>query len=587
MIKMGIKMTNFTKPILTFEFASSTGEIKPLTFQNPIEIIIAKTTDEVLGCLNKVEEAVQKGYYAAGFLTYESAKAFDPSFKVKENYEMPLLWFGIFTEPLNEQIKSENDFALMEWRPSISVEQYNHAIKQIKQNIMQGNTYQTNYTIRLHSTFQGDSIAYYERLKKAQDANYCAYIDIGDFKVLSVSPELFFHVKDRNITTRPMKGTMKRGTTLKEDKEKMKELYHSEKNRAENVMIVDLLRNDIGMIAQSGSVQVEQLFHVETYPTVHQMTSTITGTLRENTKITDIFKSLFPCGSITGAPKIKTMEIIEQLENEPREVYCGAIGYITPENEAIFNVPIRTVVINEKTKQATYGVGGGVTWDSDAQDEYYEIVAKAKVLEEKRPPFHLLESILLSNGQYFLLDKHLKRLENSSKYFKYKVNVNEIKKSLKQYAKDYPNGDYKIRLLLQKDGNFSIEGHKISKIQGSLKVTLADEPVTSSDVFLYHKTTNREVYTKFQKRFSDVFDVLLWNERRELTEFTNGNIVLEMDNKLVTPKVECGLLAGTYRDSLLEEGKIEEKIVTVDDLEKCQNIWFINSVRKWIKVELT
>lgn len=579
-------MKNQTTPLLSFEFATSTGEIKPLTFQNPKEIIVAETTNEVLPCLKKVEEAVQNGYYAAGFLSYESAKAFDSSYKVKEHFKMPLLWFGIFSEPLNKQIKGEKDFSLTEWTPSITKEQYNAAIDQIKQNIAQGNTYQTNYTIRLHSTFQGDSIAYFERLKRAQKANYCAYMDIGDFKILSVSPELFFHIEDEKITTRPMKGTIKRGKTLKEDEEKIKELYDSEKNRAENVMIVDLLRNDIGTIAQLGSVQVEKLFQIEQYPTVHQMTSTITGILQDGITLKDVLKGLFPCGSITGAPKIKTMEIIEQLENEPREVYCGAIGYITPTKEAIFNVPIRTVVINEKISQATYGVGGGITWDSTSKDEYYEIVAKAKVLEEVRPEFDLLESVLLSNGQYFLLRNHLNRLEKSSKYFQFKMDKNGIGQALQQYAQQFPTGDYKIRLLLKQDGTFSIEGQKVSKFQEPLKVTLADEPITSSDIFLYHKTTNRQIYTQFKKRNPEVFDVLLWNERRELTEFTNGNVVLELDNRFVTPKVESGLLAGTFRESLLEEGKIQEKILTIDDLKKSKNVWFINSVRKWIKVEL-
>lgn len=579
-------MCNQTKPLLSFEFAASTGEITPFTFQNPIDVVMAKSIEDVLPCLEKIEEAVEKGFYAAGFLTYESAKAFDPSFKVKENVEMPYLWFGIFKEPIKERIHSENSFSITEWTPSITIEQYHHAIEQIKQCIAKGNTYQVNYTIRLHSAFQGDSIAYFERLKKAQSANYCAYLDIGEFQILSVSPELFFHVKDRKITTRPMKGTMKRGTTLKEDEQKAKELSVSEKNRAENVMIVDLLRNDIGMIAELGSVQVEKLFQIETYPTVHQMTSTVTGTLGEAVKLSDILKGLFPCGSITGAPKIKTMEIIEKLETEPREVYCGAIGYITPNKEAIFNVPIRTVIINEKTGRATYGVGGGITWDSTAQNEFHEVVAKAKVLEEERPKFELIESMLLSNGQYFLLDEHLKRLEDSSKYFQFIMNKSEIKQKLLQYAKNFPKGDFKIRLLLQKNGDFSIEGQEISKFEEPLKVALADQPVSSSNIFLYHKTTNRKVYSEYQKRFPDVFDILLWNERKELTEFTNGNVVLEMDNTFVTPKVDSGLLAGTYRNHLLDEGKIIEKVITIDDLKKCEKIWFINSVRKWLKVEL-
>ncbi|RKJ19042.1 anthranilate synthase component I family protein, partial [Butyricicoccus sp. 1XD8-22] len=228
---------------------------------------------------------------------------------------------------------------------------YQNSIQSIKQWIEQGITYQTNYTIRLKSKLQGDDIALYNTLKRAQVSNYCAYIDTGEYSILSASPELFFHLKKDKITTRPMKGTLKRGRNIKEDKTNRNDLYYSEKNRAENVMIVDLLRNDLNVIAIPGTVQVEKLFEIEDYPTVHQMTSTITAKIKESTKLLEIFRALFPCGSITGAPKISTMEAIEKLEKEPREVYCGAIGYITPEREAIFNVPIRTVVIDQQTNQ--------------------------------------------------------------------------------------------------------------------------------------------------------------------------------------------------------------------------------------------
>lgn len=579
-------MRKQTIPLLSFDFLSSSGKVETLTFNNPKEVIIANSIDEVLPSLEKVEAAVEKGFYAAGFLTYESASAFDSSFKVKENYEMPLLWFGVFSEPLNMPLESEaKQFQPLQWTPTTSQEQYQKAIQTIKDYIAKGQTYQTNYTIRLHAHFEGDSVAYYKQLKKAQAANYSTYLDIGDFKILSVSPELFFHVKDGKIITRPMKGTMKRGTSYADDKNKAEELVFSEKNRAENIMIVDLLRNDIGTIAELGTVKVEELFTIESYPTVHQMTSTVTGKLRENVTLPDIFKGLFPCGSITGAPKIKTMDIIDELESDPREVYCGAIGYITPNKEAIFNVPIRTVIINDKTSQAIYGVGGGITWDSTAEDEYFEVVAKAKVLEEERPSFDLIESMLLSNGQYFLLEYHLKRLENSSKYFQFKMDKKSIEQQLLQFAKAHLEGDYKVRLLLQKTGGFTIEGQKISPFEEPLSVQLADEPVQSTNPFLYHKTTNRKIYTYFQKKFPEVFDVLLWNERGELTEFTNGNVVLEIENKYYTPPVQSGLLSGTYRESLLEEGTIQEKILTLDDLQKCDNIYFINSVRKWLKVK--
>ena len=324
------------EPLLSFEFADANGKIKPFTFQKPVRVITAHKIEDVLPSFHLVQEAVENGYYAAGYLSYESAPAFDSAFKVKSGSSMPLLWFGIFTEPEHEHLSSTGEFTLSAWKPSTTMNAYNQAINYIKQCIESGDTYQTNYTIRLHSQFQGDGLAFFDRLKKAQASNYCAYLHTGEHSILSASPELFFHLNHGNITTRPMKGTVKRGASLEEDIANANWLYHSEKNRAENLMIVDLLRNDLGMIAQSGTVNVEKIFEIEQYPTVHQMTSTISAKVSDTTNLVDIFKALFPCGSITGAPKISTMNIIAELENEPREVYCGAIGYITPNQRSNF-----------------------------------------------------------------------------------------------------------------------------------------------------------------------------------------------------------------------------------------------------------
>jgi para-aminobenzoate synthetase/4-amino-4-deoxychorismate lyase len=467
------------------------------------------------------------------------------------------------------------------------MDEYNQGINSIKKSIQFGDTYQTNYTIRLHSQFTGDGLAFYNRLRQAQNSNFCAYIHTGEQSILSASPELFFHLEHGKITTRPMKGTVKRGASSAEDTANAEWLYQSEKNRAENLMIVDLLRNDLGMIAQSGSVNVEKIFEIEQYPTVHQMTSTISAKVSETTSIVDIFKALFPCGSITGAPKISTMNIIADLENEPRDVYCGAIGYITPNNEAIFNVPIRTVLIDHQTGNAVYGVGGGVTWDSTSEGEYNEILAKAMLLEEKPTKFQLLESLLLENGDYFLLEEHLKRLENSAQYFGFRCQVERIKKSLKEFGDKNHTGLLKVRLLLAKNGDLTIEGQTITQQKAVLKVTLADEPVDKTNPFLYHKTTNREIYAKYQKqKTQEAFDVLLWNQDGELTEFTNGNIVLEIEGNLCTPPVKSGLLAGTFRDRLLQIGEIHEKTLTKSDLIMATRVWFINSVRKWKEVQL-
>ena len=573
-------------PLLSFEFSSSKGEIEPLTFSDPHKVIIANTIEEVLPCFQMIQDAIDDGYYAAGFLSYESAAAFDPAYRVKEEHSMPLLWFGIFSEPQHMSLSSTGTYSLTKWNSSVSMDEYRESIMSIKQSIENGDTYQTNYTIRLNSQFHGDDIALFQKLKKAQASNYCAYIDTGEHSILSASPELFFHLEGDQVTTRPMKGTIERGKSFAEDEANASWLYQSEKNRAENVMIVDLLRNDLGILAEPGTVHVPKLFEIEQYPTVHQMTSTIAAKISENIQLVDIFKALFPCGSITGAPKISTIEIISNLEKSPREVYCGAIGYITPNQEAIFNVPIRTVVVDQKTGKATYGVGGGITWDSTAEGEYHEVLAKASLLEEDRPDFQLLESLLLQDGEYFLLEEHLTRLKNSAKYFGISVDVENAQKTLHDLARKNSLGASKIRLLLDKNGELTIESQPITQLETPLMVTLADEPLDKNNPFLYHKTTNRVIYSHFQKKYSHVFDVLLWNEDEELTEFTNGNIVLDIDGILWTPPINSGLLAGTYRERLIKEETIHEKVLTITDLRKSKKVWFINSVRKWLEVQV-
>jgi len=575
---------NTNLPVLSFEFATSTGVVQPITFKNPNKIIVANTLEEVRPSFELIQEALDLGFYVAGYISYESAPTFDPSFQVNLNPNMPLLWFGVFSEPLYESLVTNGSYDYPKWSPDVSRKQYDSAIDFIKSSIEKGNTYQTNYTIRLNSKFQGDDIALFNKLKQAQSSNYCAYIHTGDFSILSASPELFFHLKDQHITTRPMKGTIARGKTLAEDEKNAKWLYESEKNRAENVMIVDLLRNDLNIIAEQGSVQVPELFNIEHYPTVLQMTSTITAKVKKNTSYFDIFKALFPCGSITGAPKISTMKIISSLESAPRDVYCGAIGYFSPNQEAIFNVPIRTVVINQKTGNATYGVGGGITWDSTANGEYEEILTKASLLERDKPEFKLLESILLTDGKLYLLEEHLNRLQDSSKYFQFPFNRSEVENELVKFTKNFTKGDYKIRLLLSNTGKVSLESQQLYESVTPKIVKLAEKPISNCNLFLYHKTTYRDVYTQFQN--PEVFDTLLWNENEEITEFTNGNIVLEINGKLYTPPIQSGLLAGTYREMLIKKGKIIEKVLTILDLQNSTQIWFINSVRKWVKVEL-
>lgn len=572
-------------PFLLFEFAEQNGIKTPICFTDPIKIITTMKVEEVVSCLLQVEEEISIGHYAAGFLSYEAAPAFDHSFQVHTGGKMPLLWFGIFKEPNPFEPKENENFSISKWSPAINGEQYHQEIAKIKEAIKNGDTYQINYTTRLHADFHGDDFAYYKKGASAQDSDYCAYLNIGDYQILSASPELFFRWDGEKIITRPMKGTINRGMTFEEDGENAKWLYHSEKNRAENVMIVDLLRNDLGAIAIPGTVNVDELFSIEKYPTVWQMTSTISANTEKEVGIVDIFKALFPCGSITGAPKISTMKFIANLEDSPRDVYCGAVGYISPQKDAVFNVPIRTVLINRKTHQAVYGVGGGITWDSTTKDEYEEIVMKAALLTRDNPLFDLLESLKLENGTYFLFNLHMHRLKKTAQYFNFNISIDDIMNGLSDFAKKNENQCLKVRLLVSKNGKYNIVGEPIVPFEHSLKVKLGTEPINMNNPFLYHKTTNRQVYQSYKLSHPDVFDILLWNQKGEITEFTNGNIVVEKDGKLYTPPIHSGLLAGTFREQLLKTNIIQEKIVTIQEIKTFTKIWFINSVRGWVKVQ--
>ncbi|HJV46196.1 MAG TPA: aminodeoxychorismate synthase component I [Bacillota bacterium] len=563
-------------------------EKESILFQNPIETIMANHVDDIIPALRRIENWTKKGYYAAGYLAYEAAPAFDSSFEVNnETSELPLLWFGIFDQPHTACMAESSEFQVSNWLPYTSQEHYDSCIQEIRDAISRGDTYQVNYTIRLQATFSGDDFGFYRKITKNQQANYSAYLHMGRYRILSASPELFFAKKDRHIITKPMKGTVSRGRYTKEDEQKSAWLYESEKNRAENLMIVDLLRNDLGKICTMGSIDVTHLFDIERYPTVFQMTSTIEGKLRPEIEMVDIFSALFPCGSITGAPKIQTMREINRLEDTPRGVYCGSIGYIQPNGDAIFNVAIRTVVIDSLKEEAEFGVGGGITWDSTAQGEYQEVIDKAKLLTQDSIDFELLETLLLENGEYFLLSRHMEKLTQTAKYFRIDLDPSAVLSELEKYKELDLEEVQRVRLLVSKSGRVKIEGTPFQPDSAtSSMVQLANQPICSSNLFLYHKTTYRDFYNALRIQDEEVFDTLLWNERGEVTEFTFGNIVVELQGVKYTPPVTSGLLPGTFRKELIERGIIFEKVILLAELREAEQIWFINSVRKWIPVKL-
>jgi para-aminobenzoate synthetase/4-amino-4-deoxychorismate lyase len=555
-----------------------------LHFINPQRVIRAERVDDVRGALQEVERLVsQNNWHAAGFVSYEAAPAFDSALRVLSAGDFPFLWFGLYPEPRTlqtfEVLRDFESLRALDWQPSIDRESYNTAIEKVKDYIAQGKTYQVNYTMRLNLDFSGGEWEFFQHLAQSQN-KYAAYIDTGRFVICSASPELFFILNGDQIHSRPMKGTVKRGRTTLEDREQAEWLKVSPKNRAENVMIVDMIRNDLGRIAEIGSVQVPDLFTIEKYPTLFQMTSTVQA--KTNTSLDGVFSALFPCASITGAPKVSTMNIIAELETTPRKIYTGSIGFIAPNRKAQFNVAIRTAIIDRETQSAEYGLGGGIVWDSTSADEYSEALLKARVLTERPRPFELLETLLWNPEEgFFLREKHLARMQDSANYFGFPFSSKDFENELDRLAKHF-SSPQRVRVLLDKFGGFKTEAREFQSQKTVFKVQLAKKPINSKNVFLFHKTTRREMYPAIPTGFDDL---LLWNENDEVTEFTIGNLVVELDGKFFTPPISCGLLAGTFRSRLLETGEVSERVIRKDELKRCSKVFLVNSVRKWITTD--
>lgn len=577
-----------SSPFLYVQFQDEERCSQQLCFSDPLEVITAGCVAEVRPALRAIERGVGAGLYAVGYVAYEAAPAFDSALCVRDDAVLPLLWFGLFRGP--DAVGFTHDDGVFEvsgWEPLISRCGYERALGVVRAAIGRGDTYQVNYTLRLQARFAGDDFAFYRRLCRAQRAAYCAYFNLGRYRVLSVSPELFFHRAGDSIVTRPMKGTVLRGRWGAEDRAQAAWLAGSEKNRAENLMIVDLLRNDLGRIAQVGSVSVSELFRVEAYRTVFQMTSTVGAQVRAGVSLEDVFGALFPCGSVTGAPKVSTMRLIAALEEQPRGVYCGAIGMVAPSGAATFSVAIRTMVLDSVTGVAEYGVGGGITWDSTVAEEYAEALGKAAVLMEEWPGFALLETMRLAQGRFVLLGRHLDRIQASAAYFDIPLDRVAIGALLQREALTHAVGCWRVRLLVAVDGEVRLEFVPLQDFSGAvLKVALARRPIARDDRFLFHKTTRRAVYDERRAECPDVYDVLLWNEQGEVTEFTTGNVVVSLQGQRWTPPCASGLLAGTLRAELLEQGLIRERVIRCEDLALASDVWLISSVRGWVAVQL-
>jgi len=556
-----------------------------LLFEAPVKVLSASEIGEVLPLLVDVDRALSGGFHAAGFLSYEAAPAFDPAFRVRSCSDFPLAWFGIYGEPRIVDLPPADESLLPDWNPLWDEATFSGKVAAIREAIARGETYQVNCTFPLRASFTGDPWRFFCRFVRHQGAEGGAFIDTGRFALASASPELFFDLDRHRLVCRPMKGTAPRAPSWGEDIGRRETLRSSEKDRAENVMILDMVRNDLGRLG--ARVEVAELFAVEKYPTVWQMTSSAATVT--DAPLSAIFEALFPCASITGAPKVQTMEIIADIERAPRRIYTGAIGYAAPCGRSRFSVAIRTALFDRKTQEGTYGVGAGITWGSDPQQEYRECLAKAKVLERSLPDFDLLETLLWTpEDHYALLDEHLERLARSADYFDFLFEGDKVLDTLKDFALTLPTAPHKVRLLLDRSGRLRCESALLPDGDASqvLRVAIAKRPVDATDPFLYHKTTRRTLYETVRDETSDCDETILWNAQGEVTEACNANLVIEIGGESLTPPLECGLLAGTLRKRLLKEGRIIEKVVLLDDLPKADTIWLINSVRGWRKALL-
>lgn len=583
------------------------NNIDSFLFIDPVDILQIYSVSELAGLLASVPKYIQQGYYLAGYFAYECGYQIEKlGLSDYHSAKQPLAWFGVYRQPItynhtsgklqglpkelatslafippNETIPRLNNMHF-----NLDEAEYSKKVNSIREYICAGDVYQINFTGRYHFTFDGSPVSLYKALKNKQRVSYSAYIRAAGQDILCLSPELFFSIKGHRIITRPMKGTISRGRTQFEDQHLAEWLSRDSKNRAENVMIVDLLRNDLGYLCQIGSVIVPKLFTIEKYDTLFQMTSTVEGTLKDDADYRLVFKSLFPCGSVTGAPKIRAMEIIKELESSPRGVYTGSIGYFAPSldhsTRAMFNVAIRTVVL--ENGHGDMGAGSGIVYDSITSDEYAECRVKAHFLTNIPVEFDILEAILWDNG-YQHLDKHLQRIADSANYFQYPYDQISVENVLTQLSTNFVTGHkYKVRLKLSRKGQWSSEAIQILEARPIAQQIVVLSPLCtdSQNRMYYHKTTHRALYDRASQFALEngYADVLFLNEKGEVTEGATNNLFIKRDDTLLTPPLCCGLLNGIYRQSILEANpRAQEAVLHLDDLLEAENIYICNAIR--------
>jgi para-aminobenzoate synthetase/4-amino-4-deoxychorismate lyase len=583
--------------LIDFTGAAADGGDLRCAFGAPVRVFAATRLDEVRGVLDEAQAQARAGRWCVGFLRYEAAPAFEPRAEVHAmggDDAGPLAWFGVFDQPLPwTGDESEGAYEPMQWHGALDEPAFAARVARIHQAIGDGEVYQVNLTAPVHSRFEGEPLALFRALRRAQPQAYAAFVDLGERQVLSVSPELFFDWRDGRLLARPMKGTAARGATPAEDRRQAEALRASPKERAENLMFVDLLRNDLSRLAAPFGVRVDSLFDLRPWPTVWQMTSDVVARTRAGLGLWDVFAALFPCGSVTGAPKLRAMHWIRALEDGPRGVYCGALGVLQPGGAATFNVPIRTVELRQG--RARCGVGSGITLDAEASAEWREWQHKRGFLERAAHPFDLLQTLRLLDGAMPHAPLHLQRLRAAADHFGHRFDASVAQALLDGVAAAHPRGPWRVRLLCDAAGRLRAEAFPLAPTPQPVRVQLASRAIEAPAEFLRHKTTRREAYEALAPGDPEVFDTLLWNADGELTEFTRGSLVAELDDgRRITPPLSCGLLDGVGRalalgarlEGLPPGAPLQEAVLRREQLPRVRRLWFVNALRGALAAQL-
>lgn len=574
---------------------SKDSQNSAFVFRDPIAEVKATSLSHVTSSLHEIERWRSKGYYIAGYVSYEASYALiDKVIPNTLTSDLPLLHFFIFKEKTQIQFEEMKEFifesqspqAVFGFHENVKFTDYEKNILKLKEYFTLGDTYQANYSLRQNFKTQMSAFELYKALRENQKVSYGAFFNLPGLKVLSFSPELFLKKDGDKIITKPMKGTTPRSADKQQDLKNIEFLKKDEKSLAENLMIVDLLRNDLGKIAWPGSVTVENPFEVESYETLHQMITTISAQVDRDISIERVFKALFPCGSITGAPKIRTMEIISELEPSPRGIYTGSLGYITPQNDFCFNVAIRTLT-ETAPHSFEIGLGGGVLMDSEAQSEFNECLLKGHFVKKFNEGFEIFESFLFDGQGIPSLDGHLARLESSCSYFGFPFEADKIAAELEKASFD--NSKKKIKLSLDFKGHMTLQFEELGEPIKTSSIALSSIKTNSNDVFLFHKTTNRKIYDEEFKKARKLghYEVVFVNEKNELTEASRHNIFVQKNGYWFTPPLKCGVLPGVQRWQCLTEFRAEEKVLTIEDLKTADQIVLTNSVRGVVPVNFS